>query len=415
MRKAIVPLLYALLLVRLAPAQGRDRDSRELFDEVPKILATLSEITGWKDPKPVPADIITRDQLHRFIVDRMKEQMKPEDIRIEDLTLKMFGLVPQNFDLQKATVDLLTEQAAAFYDYNKKRLFILETQSSLAEKRIALVHELAHALADQHVSLKKYIRQGSESDDGETAREAVMEGQATWLMWAYTSKIGGGPGEPPEMALKLLGSTSQAADAQYPVFANAPLYMRESLVFPYTSGLLFQNAIYKRDGKESFSEVFKKPPASTQQILHPEKYVEDVAPADPKTPEPPHAKRYRELASGNVGEFDHSLLLRQYGEDADEAAKIASHWRGGSYRLLEGKKDKNSHVLCYAVKWDSSEMAHRYFGLYEKVLHGKWKAMKVSRRDDGVLAGTGDDGDFVVRLDGDTVSSLEGLEDDAVN
>ncbi|MGH9662893.1 MAG: ImmA/IrrE family metallo-endopeptidase, partial [Bryobacteraceae bacterium] len=237
MRKVAAALAYALLLVRLLPAQDQDRDSRVLFNEMPKILAILSDITGWKNPKPVPADIITLDQLHRFIVDRMKEQMKPEDIRIEDLTLKMFGLVPRDFDLQKATVDLLTEQAAAFYDYNKKRLFILETQSSLAEKRIALVHELAHALADQNVSLKKYIRQGSSSDDGETAREAVMEGQATWLMWAYTSKIGGGAGEPPDMALKLLGSASQAAETQYPVFANAPLYMRESLIFPYTSGL----------------------------------------------------------------------------------------------------------------------------------------------------------------------------------
>jgi hypothetical protein len=317
--------------------------------------------------------------------------------------------------LQKATVDLLTEQAAAFYDYNNKRLFILETQSSLAEKRIALVHELAHALADQNVSLKKYIRQGSSSDDGETAREAVMEGQATWLMWAYTSKIGGGPGEPPDMALKLLGSASQAAGAQFPVFANAPLYMRESLIFPYTSGLLFQNAIFKRDGKGSFDEVFKKAPASTQQILHPEKYVEGVTPADPKTPEPPHAKRYRELAAGNVGEFDHSLLLRQYGEDAEQAAKVASHWRGGSYRLLEAKKDKNSHVLCYAVEWDTPETARAYFGLYENVLRGKWKTMKVSKHPDGELAGTGDDGGFVVRLDGNTVSSLEGLPDDAVN
>ncbi|MGH9668158.1 MAG: hypothetical protein ACRD9L_27375, partial [Bryobacteraceae bacterium] len=173
--------------------------------------------------------------------------------------------------------------------------------------------------------------------------------------------------------------------------------------------------IFKRDGKESFDEVFKKAPASTQQILHPGKYIEGVAPADPKTPEPPHARRYRELAEGNVGEFDHSLLLRQYGEDAGKAAKFASHWRGGSYRLLETKKDKNEHVLCYAVEWDSPEMARTYFGWYEKVLRGKWKTMKVNTRTDGVLSGAGDNGQFVVRLNGNTVSSLEGLADDAVN
>ena len=415
MRKAAALLLSACLLVHIALAQDQDQDSRELFEETPKILATLSEITGWKAPKPVPADIITRNQLHRFIQDRMKEEMKPEDIRIEDLTLKMFGLVPQNFDMQKATLDLLTEQAAAFYDYNKKRLFILETESSLAEKRIALVHELAHALADQNVSLKKYIRQGSSSDDGETAREAVMEGQATWLMWAYTSKIGGGPADVPDMALKMLGSAPDIAGNQYPVFANAPLYMRGSLVFPYTYGLLFQNAIFKKDGKASFSEVFKKPPASTQQILHPDKYIDRIAPTDPKTPEPPHAKQYRELAAGNVGELDHCLLLRQYGQTAEEAEKIVNHWRGGSYRLLEGKKDKNAHVLCYTVEWDSPEIARSYFALYERVLHGKWKKIEVQRRTATTLTGTGDDGRFVLQLEGNSVASLEGLPADAVN
>lgn len=413
MIRRVLLLLCTVLLVRPAPAE--DRDSKELFNEAPKILATLSEITGWKNPKPVPAEIITRDQLHRFIVDRMKEQMKPEDIRIEDITLKKFGLVPEDFNVEKATADLLTEQAAAFYDYNKKRLFILETQSSMAEKRIALVHELAHALADQNVSLKKYIRQGSSSDDGETAREAVMEGQATWLMWAYTSKVGGGPAEVPDMALRLLGSAPQASDAQYPVFAKAPLYMRESLIFPYTRGLLFQNAIFKRDGKASFDEVFKKPPASTQQILHPEKYIDDVAPEEPKTPQPPRHRKYRELAEGNVGEFDHAVLLRQYGQSPEKAAEIASHWRGGSYRLLESKKNVNEHLLCYAVEWDTPESARTYFNLYEKVLRGKWKKIEVRTHTANELAGTGDDGNFVVRLEGSTVSSLEGLTDDEVN
>ena len=116
-----------------------------------------------------------------FLKKRVKDVAAPEELRAEDLTLKKFGLVPQDFDLAKNTVDLLTEQAAAFYDYDKKKLFITETTPSETQEPV-LAHELSHALADQSFNLAKFIRQGRKSDDGSAARLAVMEGQATWLM-----------------------------------------------------------------------------------------------------------------------------------------------------------------------------------------------------------------------------------------
>ena len=84
-------------------------------------------------------------------------------------------------------MDLLTEQAAAFYDYDKKKLFITESTSSDTQQPV-LAHELSHALADQNFNLGKFIKQGSKSDDGATARLAVMEGQATWLMSEYLAR-----------------------------------------------------------------------------------------------------------------------------------------------------------------------------------------------------------------------------------
>ncbi|MEO7146129.1 MAG: hypothetical protein ABI165_21755, partial [Bryobacteraceae bacterium] len=80
MRNLAVSFLTACLLIRAAPAAAHttaDEDSRELFSEMPKILAVLSGITGWKNAKPVPASIISKDELHRFITGRMKQEMKP--------------------------------------------------------------------------------------------------------------------------------------------------------------------------------------------------------------------------------------------------------------------------------------------------------------------------------------------------
>ena len=90
---------------------------------------------------------------------------KPGEIRAEELTLKKFGLVPQDFDLAKNTVDLLTEQAAAFYDYDQKKLFITETTPSDTQEPV-LAHELSHALADQNFNLAQVHPAGAQSDDG---------------------------------------------------------------------------------------------------------------------------------------------------------------------------------------------------------------------------------------------------------
>ena len=162
-------------------------------------------------------------------------------------------------------MELLTEQAAAFYDYHKKKLFILETEDSTPDlhtdaEKMALSHELGHALADQQFHLDKFIKEGARSDDGSTARLAVMEGQASWLMTVYLSKLSTGQAALPPGVLEMMSNAVENSASQYPVFSKAPLYLRESLVFPYTSGMLFQDAIYEKLGKESFSEVFRRPP-----------------------------------------------------------------------------------------------------------------------------------------------------------
>ncbi len=300
---------------------------------ISSIETDLAAITGLKFHKDVPYSVIGKAQLRAFLEARMKDAVKPEEIRAEETTLKMFGFLPPDFDLKKATVDLLTEQAAAFYDYHKKKLFILETGESTSDlhteaEKMALAHELGHALADQHFRLEKYIREGAHSDDGSSARLAVMEGQASWLMTAYLSKASTGQSEVPPGVLELMSKAVESSASQYPVFSKAPLYLRESLVFPYTSGMLFQNAVFEKLGKNAFAEVFRRPPQSTQQIIHPEKYLDHVVPEVPPLPAIPGAKQFHTVGDGTLGEFDFRVLLEQYA-GKEEAGSLAPHTAGG--------------------------------------------------------------------------------------
>src|SRR5919202_6276291 len=112
----------SLLLLSAQPSATTD----PVFGQINSIVQSLSEITGLSEKHPVPYGRMTKRQLRQFLNKRIKKTLKPEEIYADELALKMFGFVPPDFDLRKSTVDLMTEQAAAFYDYDAKRLFLLE-------------------------------------------------------------------------------------------------------------------------------------------------------------------------------------------------------------------------------------------------------------------------------------------------
>lgn len=393
MKRRLALALAALLWIP-ALASGAD---------IPQILAELGQITGWKSTRAIRQESVDRQGLRRYLDARMKEAVRPKDLRAEELTLKKFGFVPPDFDLKKTTLDLLTEQAAAFYDYRKKRLFLLSSAPSMMEEAL-LVHELAHALADQRFRLDRFIRRES-NDDGAIARLAVMEGQASWLMAEFLARRSGQSLKTAPALLDMM-SRADAGAEQYPVLAGAPLYIQESLLFPYTAGIRFQHRLYEELGQAAFDEVFRRPPVSSQQILHPELYRQGVQPASPRLPRPASTRGWRKLAQGALGEIDHSILLRQYA-GPEAAGRVAPAWRGGAYRLSENKSGRT--LLQYVSQWSGPETAGEFFRLYQQVLRKKWRRLEVAAATSDRFAGRSEDGWFLVRREGVLVSSLEGL------
>ena len=221
-----------LLYAAVAGAQSDPR-AKALCAQVPGIAAQLTEISGMKLRHAVPCDFISKEQINAFLKKRIKETSSPEEVRAEELTLKKFGLIPQDFDLAKNEVDLLTEQAAAFYDYDRKKLFITDSTASDSQTPV-LAHELSHALADQNYNLARFIRQGRKSDDGSSARLAVMEGQATWMMSEYLAhQAGTSLRDSATLAATMAnlaagdeGDDSKKSDGEFPVFDKEPLYLK---------------------------------------------------------------------------------------------------------------------------------------------------------------------------------------------
>lgn len=373
--------------------------------EIDEIMRQLADITGFQIRRQLPFQMVNREQVNAFLKEQIRRTVKPEDVRAEEVTLRKFGFVPADFDLRKTTLDLLTEQAAAYYDFNRKKLFISDWASQNMRDE-AMVHELAHALADQNFSIRKFLAGAGDDSESATARETVVEGQASWLMIEYAARRAGRTLADADTARNLLREHMDDADSDYPVFSKAPLYIRTTLIFPYEEGERFQQILYARQGKTAFAEPFRRPPASTAQILHPDRYLSGVKPALPQLPKPaPHSKAF---VKGSMGELDHSILLRQF-VDRATAQDLAPRLESSSYRI-DLVKNGGRMTLVYASAWRDEAAATAFFAAYRKVLQSKWKNLEVASESPSVIQGRGDDGFFALTRNGAVVMSQEGFE-----
>ena len=336
--------------------------------EINSILRELSGITGFRIRRQLPFALITRDEVNKYVQEQIRESVKPDEIRAEEATLKKFGFAPAEFDLRKTTIDLLTEQAAAFYDFKRKKLFISDW-ATVNMRDVALIHELAHALADQNFSIKHFLAKAGDDSEASLARQAVVEGQASWLMVEVAARRAGRTLADEDTARQYLNTDLDTPDNEYPVFNKAPLYLRKTLIFPYSEGGRFQQAVFLHDGAQAFSQVFQKPPVSSAQIMHPMRYFENIDLQIPDLPKP--LKHTKPFITGIMGELETRILIEQYA-GADLAEQLGPKLKGASYRIDESKPD-HRRMLLYASEWSDEDAASQYLAAYRQVLRGKWK------------------------------------------
>lgn len=403
--RAGILLLFAMASVYGQPAVATQAPGK-LPDaaEINAILKRLSEITGFRIRRQLPFQMLTREQINAYIKDQIKHSVKAKDIYAEELSLKKLGFVSADFDLKQTTIDLLTEQAAAFYDFHQKKLFISEWAAASMRDE-ALVHELAHALADQNYDIEKFLNKDADDAEQSLARQTVVEGQASWLAIEYAARSAGKTLTDPATAEQYFRKEVDPDDPQYPVFSKAPLYLRATMLFPYEEGESFQQAVVVHDGQSAFARLFQKPPVSTAQVIHPERYFAGTAPAMPELPKP--VSGMKAAVEGVFGEEDMMVMLRQF-TSAAEAEGLAPSLRGGHYRIDDVKKDHRK-VLLFTTDWESEDSAIAFVNAYQTVLQKKWKNLSGDSRDATSFSGQSEDGYYRVERKGKTVFSREGF------
>jgi hypothetical protein len=231
-----------------------------------------------------------------------------------------------------------------------------------------------HALQDQHYDLQGNFDLVKDNADLTLARKALIEGDAVAVMFVYLLEpLGLSMDDLPDLQTLLQASASLLGD-QFQVYARAPLILRQQLLFPYVHGLAFVKAVLRRDGWPGLAQVYRRPPVSTTQIMHPDKYFAalpempaqvtlDIAATELSTP-------WKKLKRDVLGEFLLSVVLQQFLPE-DEARQSAAGWRGDRYELLE-HPDTGNMLLVSVTAWDTPADASEFVQSYTKLLAAKY-------------------------------------------
>ena len=370
--------------------------AKELFRSVDSILQFVSQDTGLPIKHKVKRKLITRGQVEKYVEKRMKDDKDAQRLERSQLVLKKFGLIPQNYDLHAEFLKLLSEQVAAYYDSKTKTVNLLDwVQPEL--QRPVLAHELTHALQDQSVNLEKWSLAGAPNDnplpdqqeqvveEAQAARQNVTEGQAMMTMFDYTlAPAGLSVLKAPEIVNAMRADMADPKDS--PVLESAPVFLRESLMMPYTFGLDFVRTVLTKDGKgAAYMGMLERPPVDTLQIMDPDTYLQRqvLPPLTIPDLDKVIAPAYERYDFGGMGAFDVYLLAKQYAPTTD-AKRYYSHWRGGYYLAARAKTaPKDQIALIYLSRWDSPEAAEAFERLYSSYVPTRYHLEDVGAMADG--------------------------------
>ena len=371
------------------------RQAEELFHSVDEILQFDSRESGLAIKHEVKRKLTSRDEVVSYLTKHVNDE-DTQRLRRSELVLKKFGLLPRDFNLETFLVALLREQVAGYYDPKTKTVNLLDWVP-IEEQEPVMAHELTHALQDQDVNLQRWMKRGEkdlaeikhdptpddiENDEMDNAREAVVEGQAQAIMFQYAIAPTGHTITNSPALVGAMEEESMTGTPSTKVFNDAPIFMKESLTFPYSYGMDFVIKVLQSGGKgKAFAGVLQNPPHTTRQIMQPETYLSGEKIEPMHIPDFKHDfKDYQKFDIGAMGEFDVFTLMEQYvGKPISK--KMYPEWRGGYYYAAKAKTDASAPLgLLYVSRWSSPETAAEFAGIYAQSLKQRYK--KVDEQGD---------------------------------
>ncbi len=339
-----------ILIALIIPASAQTVISPALEQQLMSIEAFVTLRRELPILTPIIRQFPTREEAIAIITANAEAELSPEDAVREGLFYRALGFIPADFELRQFIGDFLSDQVAGFYNTEDKTMnTILFSGGELGDslpffEQVIYAHEFTHALQDQHFDLQAIFESVSDNADQASAVQALIEGDATYMMQAYTY-----------FALQnnwvnLADVTFANVDTDMP--AGTPDIFIKEVNFAYLEGLTFINYIQGLGGWDAVNDAFSNLPQSTEQILHPQKYLAGEAPIVVELADmlPVLGDGWEHIHTRTVGEF----YLREYLDmhlRAPLAREAVIGW-GGDSMAIYYQPDTDSVAWMMGIMWD---------------------------------------------------------------
>ena len=361
-----------------------------------KIEAGIQDFRQLRFKQPVPLVVKSPDQAEAMMEADLMRDYTDNQLEVDAVAGALTGLYPARLDLKSASLKLLKSQVAGFYDPHGKEMVLVKGGADLGIWNSAaqfmiqrdvvgemlLAHELTHALQDQNFDLESSLDSVKDDDDRALALKSVAEGDATIAGFAYA--VGRMDDSTADTLANNLKSLPQALRAEAP---DTPEGLSAPLLFQYSDGVRFVAEAYRRGGWAAVDALYRNPPQSSHQILHPALYFDSPAP-------PAHIELagYDGIMSGwkkadddTYGELLLRVILeRNLGKQSSEVA-LASRWSADRMIILQQSRDVNViWMLAFSDEQTASHFTVVYQTLLDRLL-GDSTPHRIDTRSNAVL------------------------------
>jgi hypothetical protein len=324
---------------RVPPSAGQLVDS---------LRPAVEQAAGLRFRTPPRVAMRSREQVRAYLAGKLDAELPESRARGMEAAYRLFGLIPDSVRLRPLLLELLSEQVVGYYDADSAMLFAV-TGSPREQLRLVMAHEMVHALQGQYLPLDS-IFHDLRSNDRLTAAQAILEGQATVAsIGIYTAGTGRTADDD---FWTMYGDQVREQQASMPVFARAPLVVREGLIFPYVAGAEFMHWWATASGHADTMPYGPRMPASTEQVLHPDRYARGDAPLrivlDSSGPV---------LHEDVLGEMETRVLVAQLVRSTRPDELPALGWGGDRYRVVD---TPGGPALIWYIVFDDPAAAARF-------------------------------------------------------
>lgn len=336
-----------------SPTPGASaRPFAEVYAEIRTQVAT---IRGMQPTDAVEPVVIDAGQLSKNLEAEFDATYPAASLKDTEDLLITLGLLAPGTSLRAATLAFQSGQVAGYYSPEKDQLFVVSRTGAVGPTDEATyAHEFTHQLQDQRFDLDALGIDSSDQSDRSLARLALVEGDATSVQTTWMTQ---------NLTAAELGEVFAAAldPAAMAAFNGAPPYLRETALFPYQEGLALVMRVLGTGGYAAVDAAFADPPDSTEQVLHPEKYVTREAPVVVEIPDG-LAKHlgagWSEVGRDTLGEAIIRIWLKIGGQASSAASTAAAGWGGD--RLALYRDEGGSAAIVLVTDWDTAADATEF-------------------------------------------------------